>query len=92
MVAAMQNNGKERLPSDFSWALWLLEGFGALRTEVEQFCPPDEFWTHLQTSEREFLLAWKVLIDAALERNASRSGRSSPVESKPQRQSIDIQF
>ncbi|QLQ05472.1 MAG: hypothetical protein HZY76_04815 [Anaerolineae bacterium] len=45
--------------------LWLLEGFGALRSEVEQFCPPDEFWTHLQTSEREFLLAWKVLIDAA---------------------------
>ncbi len=89
----MQSNGQERLPTDFSWALWLLEGFGALRTEVEQFCPPDEFWTHLQTSEREFLLAWKVLIDAALERNARRSRKPGSVaESGSKRQSIDIQF
>ncbi len=89
----MPSNGREHLPSDFSWALWLLEGFGALRSEVEQFCPPDEFWTHLQTSEREFLLAWKVLIDAALERNARRSVKSGNTASaRPQRQNIDIQF
>jgi hypothetical protein len=89
----MQSNGREQLPSDFSWALWLLEGFGALRSEVEQFCPPDEFWTHLQTSEREFLLAWKVLIDAALERNARRSRKPGDgADSKPQRQSIEVQF
>lgn len=89
----MQSNGREQLSSDFSWALWLLEGFGALRSEVEQFCPPEEFWTHLQTSEREFLLAWRVLIDAALERNERRGRKAgSAADSKPKRQNIDIQF
>ena len=67
--------------------------FQGLRREMDQFCPPDEFWTHMHASEREFLLAWRVLIDDALERNARKSGvqaNGDVIVSK--RQSIDIEF
>lgn len=79
--------------ADFSWAFWLLDGFQGLRREMDQFCPPDEFWAHMHASEREFLLAWRVLIDDALERNARKSGvqaNGDVIVSK--RQSIDIEF
>ena len=82
-------------PHQHSWALWLLEGFQGLRQETEQFCPPDEFWTHMHASEREFLLAWRVLIETALERNAAKSAAASPANEGviiPRRQSIDIEF
>ncbi len=79
--------------SDFSWAFWLLDGFQALRREADQFCPPDEFWTHMHASEREFLLGWRVLIDEALARNARKSGiLTEDNVVVPRRQSIDIEF
>ncbi len=80
-------------PSDFSWALWLLEGFQAVRQDVEQFCPPEDFWKHMHTAEREFLLAWRVLIEDALERNARRGDFEADGEIiRPRRQSIDVEF
>ena len=91
MSAPRQNSS-----TDFSWAFWLLDGFAGLRRETQQFTPPDEFWTHMHASEREFLLAWRVLIDSALERNARKSGiAASPANEEilvSRRQSIDIEF
>ena len=79
--------------ADFSWAFWLLDGFQALRRETEQVCPPDEFWTHLYASEREFLLAWQILINDALERNARKSGIKPDGDVMvSRRQNIDIEF
>ncbi|MFZ2421889.1 MAG: hypothetical protein WBV59_10370 [Anaerolineae bacterium] len=49
----------------------------------------------MHASEREFLLAWRILIDNALERNAAKSTAASPANKEvivPRRQSIDVEF
>jgi hypothetical protein len=38
-----------------------------LRESVKSFLPP-EFWEHRKKARKEMLLAWRSMIDAALER------------------------
>lgn len=38
-----------------------------IRESMKAFLPP-EFWEHSQKARREMLLAWRSMIDAALER------------------------
>ena len=60
-----RNRFEERIPED------VREHARAARREmresVKSFLPP-EFWEHSKKARKEMLLAWRSMIDAALER------------------------
>ena len=75
---------------DFSLYAWLFEGLRGLRSYARQAGLDEEFWQHMRAAEREFLLAWRSLIDARL-RRLERQGQ--PDDAASQRlQPIEIDF
>lgn len=44
------------------------------RESLKSFLPP-EFWEHSQKARKEMLLAWRSMIDAALERMENKEDR-----------------
>lgn len=75
---------------DFFVSEWLFEGLRALRSYVRQAGLDDEFWRHMRASEREFLLAWRSLIDARLQRLEQRE--QAGVSGSERLQEIEIDF
>lgn len=69
--AALQGGGLDA--NDFSLSGWLAEGLRGLRAFVRSQGLDDEFWDHMHAAEREFLLAWRALIDARLRRAEERA-------------------
>ncbi len=56
--------------AEFDFADWVAEGIRGLRQEVKKApCRllPEEFWEHARASRREALLAFRSLVDAAIE-------------------------
>ena len=60
----------------------------------------EEFWHHMRAAEREFLLAWRTLIDARLRRleqraegaEAGAASRGSHHSSGRQPEQIEVEF
>jgi hypothetical protein len=75
---------------EFSLTSWLAEGMRGLRAFVRSAGLDDEFWEHMHAAEREFLLAWRALIDARLRRWEERERANPP--NVQRRQSIDVEF
>jgi hypothetical protein len=67
----------DRLTADFDLSEWLAMGLRGLRSSVRGAGMDDEFWGHMRAAEREFLLAWRSLIDARLQRLDDRSTGSA---------------
>ncbi len=62
----------EEMKQEFSFADWLAEGVRGVRQELKQkrrSCRllPEAFWEHARASQREALLAFRSLVDAAVE-------------------------
>lgn len=74
----------------FSLEDWLSEGLRGLRGYLRSQGLDDEFWGHMRAAEREFLLAWRCLIDARLRRWEERQKSNPPDLGR--RQAIDIEF
>lgn len=75
---------------EFSLSGWLAEGLRGLRAFLRSQGLDDEFWGHMHAAEREFLLAWRALIDARLRRWEEREQSNPPDVQR--RQSIDVEF
>lgn len=74
----------------FSLDAWLGEGLRGIRSVLHDAGMDQEFWGHMRAAEREFLLAWRCLIDARLRRWEERAASHPPNPS--QRQDIEIEF
>ena len=76
-------------PDGFSLSSWLADGLLGLRGALRGLGVNDEFRGHLRASERELLLACRVLIDTRLER---LDPEADSAETPSRLQSIDIDF
>lgn len=74
----------------FSMDTWLAEGLRGIRSILRDAGVDQEFWGHMRAAEREFLLAWRCLIDARLRRWEERAASHPP--NPQQRQDIEIDF
>lgn len=58
---------------EFSLEDWLVEGVRGMRSRLETTrIMPEAFWEHLRNATRESLLAFRSLIDAAIERTEKK--------------------
>jgi hypothetical protein len=57
---------------ELGWEDYLAKTIKAFRTEVHEGGSkglwPEEFWKHRRGAKKEMLLAWRSLLDAAIER------------------------
>jgi hypothetical protein len=57
---------------ELTWEDYLAKTIKAFRAEVHAGGPkgllPEEFWKHRRAAKKEMLLAWRGLLDAAIER------------------------
>jgi hypothetical protein len=57
---------------ELGWEDYLAKTIKAFRAEVHEGGPkgllPEEFWKHRRAAKKEMLLAWRSLLDTAIER------------------------
>jgi hypothetical protein len=57
---------------ELTWEDYLAKTIKAFRAEVHEGGPkgllPEEFWKHRRAAKKEMLLAWRSLLDTAIER------------------------
>jgi len=65
--------GESAQEKEFVFEDWLSEGLRGLRERRRRFqLLPEAFWEHTRAARREMLLAFRSLIDAAIERTEAR--------------------
>lgn len=64
--------------TQFSFEDWLVEGMKGMRSRLETTrIMPEAFWEHLRNATRESLLAFRSLIDAAIERTEKKQEKKA---------------
>jgi hypothetical protein len=88
-----EEEAKEEKPkAEFNFEEWLAEGVRGLRQEIRAMkkrrCTllPEAFWDHVRASQREALLAFRSLVDAAIECVQPRETESE--SERPRRQRV----
>ncbi len=90
MLGARPGGSEREAQGGFSLDDWLAEGLRGIRSTLAEAGLDQEFWSHMWAAEREFLLAWRCLIDARLRRWEERAASHPP--NQRQRQDIEIDF
>lgn len=71
------------MSEEFSVRDWAKQGAEGLRSKIhlpETSLLPDEFKSHMRTSRREFLVAFRSLIDKAIERVDKPRGKATKIK------------
>ncbi len=82
---------EEKPKAEFDLADWLAEGVRGLRQEIKAMkvrrraLLPEAFWEHARASQREALLAFRSLVDAAIECVQPKETESGSERSRRQR-------